>query len=175
MNRDNFKILVVDDEKSFLLLLTRILKNEGYDVYSAGHPRDALELARTICPNLVITDLKMPDMDGITLMQEIKSYNDTDFIVITAFATVDTAVDAMKKGAVDYITKPLKNPDQLRQAVNKVYERQRLETENSFLKDSQMSDMPPYEVLFAGMEKTMTEVNDVATTNSTVMLFGETE
>ncbi len=174
MNRDNFKILVVDDEKSFLLLLTRILKNEGYDVYSAGHPKDALELARTICPNLVITDLKMPDMDGITLMQEIKGYNDTDFIVITAFATVDTAVEAMKKGALDYITKPLKNPDELRQAVNKVYERQRLETENSFLKASQMSDMPPYEVLFAGMEKTMTEVNDVATTNSTVMLFGET-
>ncbi len=87
-------------------------------------------------PNLVITDLKMPKIDGIRLMDEIRTNNsDVDFIMITAFETVDTAVEAMRKGAADYIPKPLREPEQLRIAVSRIYEKQRLVAENKFRED----------------------------------------
>lgn len=175
MQKENFRILVVDDERSFLLLLTRILEDEGYSVSGFTDPEDALKKIDSYSPNLIITDLKMPGMDGIKLMEEVKKINaDIDFILITAFATVDTAVSAMKKGAFDYITKPLKDPEQLRIAVSKVYERQRLSEENELLKSEAFHGMPPIEIVFAGIENILRDIQDVAPTDATVMLYGET-
>jgi DNA-binding NtrC family response regulator len=175
MNRGNFRILIVDDERSFLLLLTRVLEGEGYTVKAMSSGQDALKGIASFRPNLVITDLKMPGIDGLTLLDKVKEENpETDFIMITAYATVDTAVSAMKKGAFDYITKPLKEPDQLRIAVTKVVERQGLLSENALLKAAMIQDVPPSEVLFAGMEGLLGQIRDVAPTDATVILYGET-
>lgn len=175
MHRENFRILILDDEKSFLLLLTKILQEAGYTVQGMTDADDALKTVDAFNPNLIITDLKMPKMDGIEFMEKAADKNpDTDFIVITAFATVDTAVSAMKKGASDYITKPLKDPEQLRLAVSKIYDKQRLLSENRFLKSGALQDMPPVEIIFAGMGNVFGEVKDVAPTDATVILYGET-
>lgn len=175
MQKKNFQILIVDDERSFLLLLTKILEDAGYTVKGFTDPEDALASIDSYFPNLIITDLRMPKMDGIKLMEEIKKINtDIDFIMITAFATVDTAVSAMKKGASDYITKPLKDPDQLRIAVSKIYERQRLVEENRLLKSDTFHDIPPTDIVFAGIENILKEIRDVAPTDATVILYGET-
>ncbi len=172
MNRENFRVLIVDDERSFALLLSKILRDEGYAVSMANSPKEAINVAKGLCPNLVITDLRMPDMDGIALMKEIGS--GVDFIVMTAFAAVDTAVEAMKQGASDYITKPMKSPEEIRKAVFNIYQRQRLALENRFLKNSQVSDMPPREIVFAGIQEVFRDVADVAGTDATVILYGET-
>ncbi len=175
MNRANFRILVVDDEKSFLLLLTRVLEGEGYTVKGMTSPEDALKSIDSFRPNLVISDLKMPGIDGIALLERVKKETPwVDFIMITAFATVETAVSAMKMGAIDYITKPLKDPDQLRIAVAKVVERQSLLSENALLKAGVMNDVPPAGILFAGIEDVLRQIEDVSTTDATVILFGET-
>jgi DNA-binding NtrC family response regulator len=175
MHRENFRILIVDDEKSFLLLLSKILEDAGYTVKGFTDPEDALKSVDSYSPNLVITDLKMPKMDGIQFMEEVKNRNsDIDFIMITAFATVDTAVSAMKKGASDYITKPLQDPEQLRIAVSKIYERQRLVEENKLLKSDAFHGMPPIDIVFAGMDKILKDIRDVAPTDATIILYGET-
>ncbi len=174
MNKENFRILIVDDEKSFLLLMTKILEGEGYTVKGRSDPEDALKVLDSFDPNLIISDLKMPKMDGIRFMEEVKKGSKVDFIMVTAFATVETAVIAMKRGAVDYITKPLKDPDQLRIAVAKVFEHQVLLSENALLKSALLEDIPSIEIVFAGMDSVLREVKDVAPTDTTVMLYGET-
>jgi len=174
MNKENFRILIVDDEKSFLLLMTRILGDEGYTVNGLTSAEEALKIIDSFDPNLIISDLKMPKMDGIRFMQEVRKHREIDFIMITAFATVETAVAAMKRGASDYITKPLKNPDQLRIAVEKIFDLQALVMENALLKEVFFEDIPPLDVVFAGMEDVLREVQDVAPTEATVMLYGET-
>lgn len=167
-------MLIVDDEKSFLLLMTKILEDVGYSVKGLRNPEVALKTLDSLAPNLIISDLKMPEMDGIQFMEEARKVSDADFIVITAFATVATAVAAMKKGAADYITKPLRDPDQLRIAVAKIFDRHRLVTENALLKSTLMENIPSLDIVFAGMDDVFREVKDVASTDATVMLNGET-
>ena len=174
MNKKNFRVLIVDDEKSFLLLMVKILEDAGYSVKGLADPESALKFLDSFIPNLIISDLKMPKMDGIHFMEEAKKVSDADFIVITAFATVETAVAAMKKGAADYITKPLKDPDQLRIAVARIFDRQSLVTENALLKSALFEDIPSIDIVFAGMDDVLKEVKDVASTDATVMLYGET-
>ncbi|MCX8027812.1 MAG: sigma-54 dependent transcriptional regulator [Thermodesulfovibrionales bacterium] len=175
MSTKGFRILIVDDDESFSLLLKRILQDEGYDVSVTNDPNDALNLFSKINPNLVITDLKMPKIDGITLMNKIKEMSDeVDFIVITGYATVQTAVSAMKLGATDYITKPLKEPEELRRLVFNIYDKQRLRYENTVLKGLQVSDIPPLDIIFAGIEHILSDIKDVAPTDATVILYGET-
>ncbi|HMK55724.1 MAG TPA: sigma-54 dependent transcriptional regulator [Dissulfurispiraceae bacterium] len=173
-SRENFRIVIVDDERSFLLLMTRILEDAGYSVRGYADPEEALKAINSMSPNLVISDLKMPKMDGIRFMEEARKISDADFIVITAFATVETAVAAMKKGAADYITKPLKDPDQLRIAVAKIFDRQCLLSENALLRSSVFGDIPSLDIAFAGMDDVLRTIMDVAPTDATVMLYGET-
>ncbi|MCX8069317.1 MAG: sigma-54 dependent transcriptional regulator [Thermodesulfovibrionales bacterium] len=175
MNNKSFKIMIVDDEKSFSSLLEMILSDEGYTVVSFNDPEEALREYLKFNPNLILTDLKMPKIDGIELINQIRSANqEIDFIVLTAFATVNSAVEAMKKGAIDYLTKPLKNPDELRKAVKNVIERQKLSNENKLLKSFQLSDVPPIDIIFSGIEEVLKDITDVSPTNATVMLYGET-
>jgi DNA-binding NtrC family response regulator len=174
MNRENFRIAVVDDEASFLLLMTKILRDEGYTVKGFHGPSEALAALDAFSPGLVITDLKMPGMDGIAFMQEACKTIEADFVMITAFATVESAVEAMKSGAADYITKPLQSPDQLRLVAARVFERQALINENILLRAGLDAGLPPLETVFAGMGSVMKEVQDVASTDATVLLLGET-
>jgi DNA-binding NtrC family response regulator len=174
MKKENFRILVVDDEKSIVTLLSRILKKEGYNVKSTTSPEKALETIRYFSPNLIITDLKMPEMSGVELLQRVKPERpEIDFIIITAYATVENAVDAMKSGAIDYLIKPLKSPDELRIAVAKVAERQSLLAANTLWEKSLSEGFPPADIIFAGMEKVRQEIEQVADSEATVLLLGE--
>ncbi len=174
MEKKDFRILVVDDEKSLVLLLSRILKKEGYQVQGVYSGEEALAVIPKLEPNLVITDLKMSGISGIELMEKVKSdRQEIDFIMLTAYASVENAVSAMKCGALDYLTKPLSNPDELRIAVEKVVERQALINTNEGWGQQLDGGLPPNNVIFAGMEGIWNQIQRVADTEATVLLHGE--
>ncbi len=174
MEKNDFRILVVDDEKSLVLLASRILKKEGYQVRGAYSGPEALVIIKKFAPNLVISDLKMPEMSGLELLKKVKKdWPEIDFIILTAYGSVENAVEAMKCGALDYLIKPLKNPDELRLAVEKVLERQTLIKSNTLWQTQLTDGLPPTNVIFAGMEDVWQQIQRVATTEATVLLHGE--
>ena len=102
-------ILVIDDKDSMRKMVSQTLAEEGYLVDSAANGPEGIEKARAKTYDLVITDLKMPDMDGLEVVSGIKEINTgTSVIVMTAYGTIETAVSAMKKGAYDFLTKPFR-------------------------------------------------------------------
>ena len=109
-------------------ILEALLAPEGYQVSVASSGAEGLELARSLPFDAAIVDVMMPGMDGLTVLDELKKIDDElAVIMVTAYASVDTAVDAMKRGALDYITKPFKN-DEVLVVVRHAVERRRLET-----------------------------------------------
>jgi len=104
---DTVRIIIVEDDSSFASFLKTILEEEGYAVMIFNDPEIALKNIRDFSPHLVITDLKMPKMNGIKFIERAREVVEAEFIVITAFGTIPSAVEAIKKGALDYITKPL--------------------------------------------------------------------
>lgn len=174
MENSNFRILIVDDEPNITVLLSRILKKCGYDIKTTTNPKDALQKAKIFSPNLVISDLKMPEMSGLDFFHELKKAGfEGDFIILTAYATVESAVEAMKEGAFDYLLKPLKNPDELRMIVSKVQEHQRLKSAESAWGERLSDELPPVDVIFAGMQDIWKQIKNVADTDATVLLEGE--
>jgi YesN/AraC family two-component response regulator len=122
MNKENYRILIVDDEKSMLLLLRRIIESEGYTVQSASDGEEALLIAGKYKPHMIITDLVMPVVDGMELMKKYKELDsETDFIVLTAYGTVDSALTSIKMGATSYMLKPLKGSAELRRDIEKAF------------------------------------------------------
>jgi len=112
-------ILIVDDEKNYLVILEALLAPEGYEVITEHNPINALRLIKETDFDLVITDMKMPKMDGIELLDEVKKIDpEVPVIIMTAYGTIEMAVEAMKKRAYDYITKPFRN-EELKQTVSK--------------------------------------------------------
>ena len=175
MGKEGYTILVVDDEKAFALLVSQILRDEGYRVKTASTGDEALKVLDTYEPDLIISDIRMPGMDGMALMETVREkYPDTDFIMITAFATVETAVAAMKRGALDYIAKPLKEPEEIRQLVRKAYEKAQLVSENRALREELRGELPPMEIIFLGLDSLLEDIKAVAQTDTTVMMYGET-
>lgn len=174
MEQEKARILVVDDEKTFATLLQRILQQAGHEVRTVYCGRDAVRECEDFSPNVVITDLKLPDISGIDVMRQIRSRRpEMDFILITAFATVETAVQAMKEGAIDYLIKPLKDPDEIRLSVARILERQSLMAANSLWQKQLADGIPGPTILFAGMEHIQYEIRQVAQTDATVLLLGE--
>lgn len=168
----NTRILIVEDDLSFASFLRTILEDAGYSVNSFNDPEIALKNLGKFLPHLIITDLKMPKMDGITFIEKAKEVlPNSFFIVITAFGTIPSAVEAIKKGALDYITKPLSSPDDfleiIARAINSI-------DKKIFSKKEQMEDEIPYEILFAGMQEVYKLVREVSKTDTTVILYGET-
>lgn len=176
MEPSKYRILLVDDEESMLLLLRRVVQDEGYNVRTAGNGREAIQVGKLFQPHLIVTDLKMPVMDGMALLQGYKQIDsEADFIVLTAHGTVETAIQAMKTGALDYILKPLKGPDELRHALRKAHERRHLLDQKFALETAlKQQESPPLDIVFAGMEDILDVVKAVAATNATVLLTGET-
>ncbi len=116
-------VLVIDDEAHLRGLLARLLEDEGHMVYEAGSGEEALALLEKRAVHLVVTDLRMPGMDGMEVVRHVKrTAPETQVVVLTAFGTVDSAVEAMKLGAVDYLTKPLSDLDEFRLVVAKALE-----------------------------------------------------
>ncbi|HQP25939.1 MAG TPA: sigma-54 dependent transcriptional regulator, partial [Smithellaceae bacterium] len=167
------KILIVDDELNMRLVLSAMLKKEGFEVSSAANGREALQILQSTGIAVVITDLKMPDIDGMALLSRVsEQYPEIPVIMITAHGTIATAVEALKKGAFDYITKPF-DLDDLKNIIAKAVKTQAL-------KENELS-IAPSEIERIGMigtsPKTM-EIFDaikrVAPTTTTVMVTGET-
>jgi two-component system NtrC family response regulator len=129
-------ILIVDDEKNYLVLLEALLGAEGYEVMTASAAQQALAVLRQSDVDLVITDMKMPGMSGMELLDECKKIKpEVPVITLTAYGTIEMAVEAMKKHAYDYITKPFQN-EQLKLTVKKALEAHRLEKENRLLRQA---------------------------------------
>ena len=169
------KILVIDDDTSLRRVLEYNLQEEGYDVAAAASGEDGLRLFKQLQPDLVITDMKMSGMDGLKVLKSIKeSSADTLVIIITAFGTVDVAVEAMKAGAYDYITKPF-NREALKLTVKKALQFSGLAEENKRLKD-ELADKADFRSIVGSspeMEKVFAMVRKVADTEASVFITGE--
>ncbi len=141
--RAHTNIMVVDDEPIMRNLLTDVLQNEGYHVHNFSQAEDALKNVIDDKVAIIITDIKMKGMDGMELLKRVKEINHAiDVVVMTGYASVNTAVESMKLGAVDYLTKPL-NIDQIRLIVNKTVERRFLKkraNESAFYKKMSQVD-----------------------------------
>jgi DNA-binding NtrC family response regulator len=169
------KILVIDDDTSLRRVLEYNLQTEGYQVQTASSGEEGIYWFGQCQPSLVITDMKMPGMDGLMVLKAIKERSpEALVIIITAFATVDVAVEAMKAGAHDYITKPF-NRDQLRLTVKKALQFGGLTEENKRLKH-ELSDKTDFRTIVGSskeMEKVFDVVRKVADTEAAVLVTGE--
>ena len=129
------RVLVVDDERSMRELLTILLARDGYDVLVAEDGRSGIEILRTERIDVLITDIRMPEMNGVDVLREAKRIDpEITSIVMTAFASTDTAVEALRLGAADYVNKSPGAANELRMRVRKELERKRLQQENVLLK-----------------------------------------
>ena len=136
-------ILIVDDEKNYLVVLEALLDAEGYETVTANDAKGALATVREADLDLVITDMKMPGMSGMELLDQCKEMKpELPIIMMTAFGTIEMAVEAMKKHAYDYIEKPFKN-EELKQTIKKALENYRLVKENRLLTEA-LSDRYRY-------------------------------
>ncbi len=170
----NARVLVVDDEASNRTALERILVREQLEVIHASDGEEALQRVRIERPHLMLTDLKMPGITGLELLKLARSLNPSlEVIVMTAYGTVENAVEAMKEGAADFVTKPLRRADIVR-AVRRALERRRLVIENQELRDelarTRQDDVVGRSAPIQGL---MEEARQVADSLATVLLTGE--
>ena len=129
------KLLFVDDEPKLLQSLVTIFEDEGYEVSVASTGKEGESLYKQEKYDLVLTDLRMPDISGLELLKRLmKFYPQAAVILITGYGTVESAVEAMKLGALDYITKPY-NPDEMRLKIKRALESLKLKMENVALKE----------------------------------------
>lgn len=168
-------ILVVDDEPNYLIVLSELLKEEGYEVITAQKGEDGLKVVQDTDLDLVITDMRMPGMDGLELLQTVKSYNkDLPVIMITAFGEVEKAVVAMKAGAYNYLAKPFNN-DELLLNIRKAIEHYSLLRENLRLRDEARVRYGFASIVGknARMQEIYHLIEKVAPTSASVLITGE--
>jgi DNA-binding NtrC family response regulator len=168
-------ILVVDDEERMRHLLSIMLERKGYRVDQAGDGLEAFEMILETAYDMVICDIKMPHLDGIGLLEKLHDHRiSCPVIFITAFATVDSAVDAMRRGAVDYITKPFEE-ERILLTVQRTLNVSRIMAENRELKQELKRAAGPDEIVY--VSKAMAEIMDlaskVARSDSVVLISGE--
>jgi DNA-binding NtrC family response regulator len=168
-------IVIIDDEQRQRDILKTILEGEGYEAHAAASAEDGLELIKQLQPDVVLSDLKMGGMSGVELLRELQEEPlKPSFILMTAFGTVASAVEAMKNGAQDYLTKPLEK-DEIVLAVSKAVERAELLKENMQLR-KQLYDKFKIEGIVGKskkMQDVMEVVKKVCSANVTVLIYGE--
>lgn len=173
--KEAFRVFVVDDEKIVLSRLKRVLTKMGLAVELFESPRAALEAMKARPPHLVITDVRMPGMDGLELLQRIKSSSEiTEVIVMTGYASLEAAVEATKKGAFHYLDKPFEL-EQLKFIVGKALERVRLVMENARLKSALGERRRFREIVgeSAAMREIFDTIDKVAKVDCNVIIQGE--
>ena len=169
------KILVVDDEPSILRLLREALTQWGYQVTTASNARDALDALRTEMYDAAITDIRMPDTSGLDLLKEIKKHDDSiEVVIMTGYPTIASAVEALKEGAYDYLSKPL-ILDELRHLMARVTERKFLKGEVQSLRARLGEELTVNELVGGStpMERVKEIIAKVAATDSPVLIEGE--
>jgi DNA-binding NtrC family response regulator len=169
------RILIVDDEDGMRRLLSRVLTREGYETSAVGSGAEALRLVASERFDLVVTDIKMPEMDGLQLLAELKEYEPSlPIIVITAYGTIENAVQALRSGAYDYIAKPFEN-DEIKLTVAKAFERERLLAENRYL-HAELEGRYDFSGIVGGslaMQQVYEMASSVAVSNANVLITGE--
>ena len=169
------RILIVDDEASLRDALARILTAEGYEVLQAGDGKEALGILDAQSFDFLLCDLRMPVMGGLDLLREISARRTPGTVIMmSAFGTVETAVEAMKLGAYDYVSKPFMS-DEILLTLRKAAERERLRTENAFLRGEIERAARPEEILYASgpMEEVVRTAGKVKDYDATVLVTGE--
>ncbi len=169
------RILVVDDEKLMREYLKELLEPE-YRVDTAASALDALKMLRDEVYDLVITDLRMPKMDGIELLKHVNDISPgTQVIVLTAYGSVESAVEAMKLGAYDYIGKPIQSPDEMELKIRRAIERGKLIRENLYLR-RELEKKLKYDIVGKSpkMQEVFEKIAAVAKSDITVLITGET-
>ncbi|HDO35995.1 MAG TPA: sigma-54-dependent Fis family transcriptional regulator, partial [Nitrospirae bacterium] len=169
------RVLIVDDEEPVRRLLSKELKRKGYETDTAEDGSAALHKIRKTNYDIVLLDIVMPGLDGLALMKKVKADPASPaIIVLTGRATVDTAVEAMKNGAYDYLTKPYKL-EELVIIINRAYEQRRLSIENTLLQQELSRKERPDK--FIGKSQHYSQllmmINKIAPTDSTVLILGE--
>lgn len=174
--KKNWPILVVDDEDVMCESMAAWLREDGYRVDTAPNGQKAVELARAADYAICFVDLKMPGgMDGIETMMEIHRVRpDASIIIITAYATVDTAIQAMKEGAQEYIVKPC-NPQEISMLVSRILKLKKLQSENAILRKKLTRQYRHHDIITKNprMEEILALTQDVASLRSTVLIHGE--
>jgi two-component system response regulator PilR (NtrC family) len=174
-SRPSARLLIVDDEQSMRDMLRIVLKRDGYDVQVAENGKRAIELLRRESFDLLVSDIQMPDATGVDVLRVAKDVNrDIVVFMMTAFASTDTAVEAMRLGAVDYLTKPF-NVDELRLKVRQQLEARRLKEENvpAEARPARAARLSNVIGRSPAMLALFQMVGTVAKTSSTVLVTGE--
>ncbi len=173
---DTMNIMIVDDEKIIRESFFHWFRKSGHRVETAASGAEALEKLEQICFDLVLVDIKMPGMNGIELLEWVKSdYPDTIVIIITAYGSIESAVAAMKLGAADYLLKPFK-PDQLSLVMEKVTQQKKMSVEYNYMKE-RLEKFTRFDNIIgqsSAMEKIFGLIEEMAGTDASVLLTGET-
>jgi len=173
---DRTKILIVDDELIMRESLAGWLQRDGHQVEKAASGEEALALLKAVKFDILLVDMKMEGMSGLDVLQRVRESDpDVAVVIITAFGSISTAIDAMKHGAYDYLLKPF-DPNELGMLIDKIVQRQAQERETLFLKE-EYRDRTRFENMMGqapAMQRVFDLVQDVAPNDTTVLILGET-
>ena len=175
MKNTKGRILIVEDEKSLKEVLTILLEEEGYEITAASNGLEGIDYLQNDIFDLVVTDIKMPKADGFEVLKKVKEISpSTIVIMITAFGTTESTIEAMKLGAYDYIHKPFKI-DEIRHVIEKAFEKKNLSEELSLLRQKIKSSFGLENIIGKSlkMQELFTLIQRVAQSNSTVLITGE--
>lgn len=169
------RILIIEDEKSMREVLKILLEEEGYEITAASNGGDGIDYIEKDIFDLVVTDIKMPKADGFEVLRKVKELSPSTIVVmITAFGTTESTIEAMKLGAYDYIYKPFKI-DEIRLVIQKAFEKKNLSEELSLLREQVKSSCGLENIVGKSpkMQELFTMIQKIAPSNSTVLITGE--
>ena len=171
----DYNILVIDDEAAQRDVLTGYLKKKGYKIFSASSGQEGIEITKNNPVDIILSDFKMPDLNGIEVLEQIKKINpEISFVIVTAYGTVENAVKAMRLGAFDYISKPV-DLDELDLMIERIIEHKNLKSENQLLK-TQLQEKYKISSIVSQSQKMEEIINiaaRVAESKATVLITGE--
>ncbi len=172
---NKLSILLIDDEESILISLKSFLQRRGNTIYTANNGAKGIEIISENIIDLVLTDYRMPEKNGLEVLEETKKINpNIDVVIITAFGNIDEAVGIMKNGAYDYLTKPI-DLDELENMIKRISEKRLLKSENKILREQLQEKFKVNSVISQSseMENVLNVVGRVANSKATVMIRGE--
>jgi two-component system, NtrC family, response regulator PilR len=175
MEKTKGRILIIEDEKSMRELLKILLEEEGHEIFSATNGLEGIDYLTNDIFDLVLTDIRMPKADGFEVLKKVKELSpSTIVIMMTAFGTTESTIEAMKMGAYDYIHKPFKI-DEIRLVIQKAFEKKNLSQEVSLLREKVKSSCGLENIVGKSpkMQELFTLIRKVAQSNSTVLITGE--